>query len=200
LGKEAGEKLQEEHMANIRKMGAEGKLVIAGPFLDDIPLRGIFVFRADSAAQAQEWASSDPAIKAGRLAAEVHGPWLIDPNAVHHPAEHSGAGLDGFQQYTLVLMKRGEKWSPNTPEFIDGLKQHPAYIKQMTERGAMAIAGPFPLSDAGEIRGVAIFRVGAEETAKLVQEDPTIKAGLLKPEIYSWGTVKGVLAPGQPLQ
>lgn len=195
LSKEAGEKLQEEHMANIHKLAAENKLLIAGPFLDDTSLRGIFVLQADSRAQAQEIAGSDPAIKAGRLVAEVHGPWLVDPSAIHKPDEPPG-----FEQYTLVLMKAGEKWNPAAPEFMDVMKQHPAFVKQMIEQGHMAIAGPFPLGDPGDLRGVAIFRVGAEQTAKLAQEDPTVKAGLLKIEMHPWGTGKGVLAPGQPMQ
>jgi uncharacterized protein YciI len=195
LSKEAGEELQEEHMANIRKMMAEHKLVIAGPFMDDTILRGIFVFQGESAAQVLEWANSDPAIKAGRLSAEVHGPWLIEPSAVHDPAEPPG-----FEQYTVVLMKRGDNWNPNAPEFMDAMKQHHAFVKRMTDQGNMAIAGPFPFSDQGELRGVAIFRVGAEQTAKLTQDDPIVKAGLLKAEIHPWGTGKGVLASGQPMQ
>jgi uncharacterized protein len=195
LSKEAGEKLQEEHMTNIRKMTAEHKLVIAGPFMDGTVLRGIFVFQADSAAQVQEWADSDPAVKAGRLSAEVHGPWLIDPGAIHNPSEPPG-----FEQYTLVLMKRGDRWNPNAPEFMDVMKQHHAFVKQMTDQGSIAIAGPFPFSDQGEVRGVAIFRVGTEQTAKLTQEDPIVKAGLIKAEIHPWGTGKGVLASGQPMQ
>jgi uncharacterized protein len=195
LSKEAGEKLQEEHMANIRKLGAEHKLVIAGPFMDDTVLGGIFVFQADSAAQAQEWADSDPAVKAGRLSAEVHGPWLIEPSAIHDPAEPPG-----FEQYTLVLMKRGDNWNPNAPEFMDVMRQHQAFVKRMKDQGNMAIAGSFPSSDQGELRGVAIFRVGAEQAAKLTQDDPIVKAGLLKAEIHPWGTGKGVLASGQPMQ
>ena len=195
LSKEAGEKLQEEHMANIHKMMAEHKLLIAGPFMDDTALRGIFVFQAESAAQAQEWADSDPAVKAGRFSAEVHGPWLIDPSAIHSPAEASG-----FEQYTLVLMKNGDHWDPNPPGFMDVMKQHHAFIKQITDQGSLAIAGPFPFSDPGELRGVGIYRVGAEQTAKLTQEDPIVKAGLLKAEIHRWGTGKGVLASGQPMQ
>jgi hypothetical protein len=58
--------------------------------------------------------------------------------------------------------------------------------------------GSFPLSDPGELRGVTIFRAGVEETAKLVRDDPTVKAGLLKIEIHPWITGKGVLASGQP--
>jgi uncharacterized protein YciI len=195
LSKEASEKLQEEHMANIRKMAAEHKLVIAGPFQEDTAFRGIFVFQADSTAQAQDWANGDPAVKAGRLAAEVHGPWLIEASAIHPPS-----AFEGMEQYTLVLMKRGEKWNPGAPEFMEVMKQHPAFVKQMTAQGYMAVAGPFPFSDQGELRGVAIFRVGTEQAATLVKDDPTVKAGLLKPEIHPWITGKGVLAPGQPMQ
>jgi uncharacterized protein YciI len=196
LSKEAGEALQEEHMANIRKLHAEHKLLIAGPFTDDTSLRGIFVLQAHSLAQAQEWANSDPVIKAGRLSAEVHGPWLIDPSAIHEPSTDT----QGMEQYTLVLMKSGENWNPSTPGFIEVMKQHPAFVKEMTEKGKIAVAGHLPFSDPRDLRGVTIFRVGAEETAKLIQNDPTVKAGMLKTEIHPWITGKGVLAPGQTMQ
>jgi uncharacterized protein YciI len=195
LSKDDAEKLQEEHMANIRKLYGEHKLVIAGPFEEDTALRGIFVFQADSAAQVEDWAHRDPAIKAGRLAAEVHGPWLIDANAIHPPSTP-----EGMEQYTLVLMKRGEKWNPDAPGIADTLKQHRAYVEQLTNQGQIAIAGPFSLSVPGELRAVVVFRVGTEQTSTLLKNDPAAKAGLFRPEMHPWITGKGVLAPGQPVQ
>jgi uncharacterized protein YciI len=195
LSKEAGEKLQEEHMANIRKMAAEHKLVIAGPFMDDTALRGIFVFQADSSAQVQEWANSDPAVKAGRLAPEVHGPWLIDASTIHPPSTP-----EGMEQYTLVLMKKGEKWKLDAPAFNFVVKEFPAFAKEVEAQGYLAVAGLIPLGIPGDLRAVAIFRVGPEQTSTLLKEDPDVKAGMLKPEIHPWATGKGVLAPGQPLQ
>ena len=194
LSKEAGDKLQEEHMANIRKLHSEHKLVVAGPFTDDTSLRGIFVFKADSLIEAQGWADTDPAVKVGRLAAEVHGPWDIDPNAIHEPET-----TQGMEQYTLVLLKSGEKWNPSAPEFTDVMKQHHTFVQE-TEKEKIAVAGPFPFDDPGKLRGVAIYRVGAEETVKIVQEDPIIKGGLLQAEMHPWITGKGVLAAGQALQ
>jgi uncharacterized protein YciI len=70
----------------------------------------------------------------------------------------------------------------------------------MIEQGNLAIAGPFPFSEPGDLRGVGIFRVGTEQTAKLTQDDPSVKAGLLKTEIHPWASGKGVLASGQPMQ
>jgi len=72
-------KLQEAHMANIQRMGAEGKLVVAGPFTDGGDLRGLYVFRAASAEEAKALVESDPAVKAGRLRFKLH-PWYAAKN------------------------------------------------------------------------------------------------------------------------
>lgn len=80
------------------------------------------------------------------------------------------------------------------------MKRHHAFVKEITEQGKLAIAGPFPLGEPGELLGASIFRVGGEQTAKLLQDDPAVKAGLLKTEIHPWGTGKGVLAAGQPME
>ena len=93
---------------------------------------------------------------------------------------------------TIGTLTRRSSW--------DGMKQHHAVVKRMVDEGNLAIAGPFQFSDQGELRGVAIFRVRAEQTAKLTQDDPIVKAGLLKPEIHPWAPGKGVLASGQPMQ
>jgi len=71
--------IQEGHMANIRKMGATGKLLIAGPFEDGGDLRGMFIFRTATPEEARSMAEQDPAVKAGRLVLEWH-PWFAAKN------------------------------------------------------------------------------------------------------------------------
>jgi uncharacterized protein len=77
-------KLQEEHMANIRRMGEAGKLVIAGPFTDNGDLRGLYVFRAATPEEAKALVESDPAVKAGHLRFELH-PWFAAKNITVTP-------------------------------------------------------------------------------------------------------------------
>ena len=77
-------KIQEGHMANIQRMAAEGKLVIAGPFTDGGDLRGLYVFRVASAEEAKALVEIDPAVKAGRLRFELH-PWFAAKNITVTP-------------------------------------------------------------------------------------------------------------------
>src|SRR5260370_1190186 len=72
---EETQRIQAGHMANIGKMAATGKLVVAGPLSDDGELRGVFIFHDVSMEEARAMVDHDPAVKAGRLAVELH-PWF----------------------------------------------------------------------------------------------------------------------------
>jgi len=79
--------LQRAHLNNIDKMAEEGKLVLAGPFLDDGEVRGIYIFNVETIEEAEALTKTDPAIKAGSLVMELH-PWygsaaLMEINSLH---------------------------------------------------------------------------------------------------------------------
>jgi uncharacterized protein YciI len=80
-------RIQQAHMENINRLAKEGKLILAGPFLDDGDVRGIYLFDVTSIEEAQKLTLTDPAVKAGRLVMELH-PWygsaaLMLVNPIH---------------------------------------------------------------------------------------------------------------------
>lgn len=87
-------RIQRAHMDNITQMAEDGKLVLAGPFLDDGPVRGIYVFAVETIEEAEELTKTDPAVKAGRLEMELH-PWygsaaLMKVNELHKKLAKQG--------------------------------------------------------------------------------------------------------------
>ncbi len=70
------QELQKAHIANIQRLAKLGKLVAAGPFGDNGDLRGIFVLRVASLKEAQDLCATDPMVKIGRLAVDIH-PWQV---------------------------------------------------------------------------------------------------------------------------
>jgi len=66
--------LQRAHLNNIKRLANEGTLVLAGPFLDEGPVRGIYIFDVRTLEEAAALTKTDPAIQAGSLEMELH-PW-----------------------------------------------------------------------------------------------------------------------------
>ncbi len=80
--------LQKAHMDNIQKMADEGKLMVAGPFLDNQALRGIYIFNVESLEEARALTETDPAVKAGSLVMELH-PWMASAALQEIPRLHN---------------------------------------------------------------------------------------------------------------
>ena len=83
--------LQKAHLKNITRLVDEGKLIVAGPFMDDQPIRGIFIFNVSTVEEARKLTETDPAIKAGSLVMELH-PWygsaaLMETVGIHKKLE-----------------------------------------------------------------------------------------------------------------
>ncbi len=83
--------LQTAHLKNIQRMALEGKLVLAGPFMDKQPIRGIYIFNVTTVEEAAKLTETDPAIQAGTLEMELH-PWygsaaLMEVTRIHHTLE-----------------------------------------------------------------------------------------------------------------
>lgn len=70
----AAAQLQRAHLDNIFRLADEGKLAVAGPFLDGGDLKGVYIFNVSTIEEAKALTETDPAIKAGRFVMELH-PW-----------------------------------------------------------------------------------------------------------------------------
>lgn len=68
--------LMKGHMVNIGKLANEGKIIVAGPFLEKNKenYRGMFIFNTKSKEEAEQWVKTDPAVQAGVFNYEIF-PW-----------------------------------------------------------------------------------------------------------------------------
>ena len=95
LAKEESSKLFAGHMANIKRLAAEGKLVLAGPFEDNANhYEGLFVFNVKTVKEAEALLVTDPAVAAGRFTYEAYG-WyasaaLMETTALHNRIDKTG--------------------------------------------------------------------------------------------------------------
>lgn len=194
--KAEGERIQGAHMAHIQSMAKQGALVAAGPIVSpNARLRGIFVFRVPLD-QAKELANADPTVKEGLIEMESH-PWysykgIGEPYKAWRAANPEAK--DKMVANQLVVLRKGPNWDlGSASEKQAWRKEHLARIEEMRQAGKILVAGPF--MDNSDIRGVLVYATTADEAKAHIEEDPFVKSGFMKMEIYSWLTAEGTFPP-----
>ena len=112
---------------------------------------------------------------------------LSQPKYNEELAKKLDADQYGMKNYVLCILKTGPKDAEFKGKERDDLfAAHLTNIRRLSAEGKLALAGPFGKNNE-HFRGLFIFNVKTVEEAKLlVETDPTVKAGVLVPDLVPW--------------
>jgi uncharacterized protein YciI len=96
--------------------------------------------------------------------------------------------------YTVVFLRR----PPNAPQLSeqqqDELQErHLAFLARMREEGHALITGPLTGQPDQSLRGIAVYRTAVEETRHMAEQDPSVEAGWLALDVFTWLMPAGTL-------
>lgn len=165
---EAGtEKLMEAHLANIRRLSKEGKLLAAGPFDGG---GGIFIFNTASREEAESWLITDPGVRAQRWNIQIL-PYIPRIGSVCPPGEPVEMVSYTFVRFTAVVQKYTAR---NYPIII---RQHERYLKKMIAPDDIVTEAIFGPNEGG----ILILKNQLPRDA--FSDDPGVQQALLDVEI-----------------
>ena len=88
-----------------------------------------------------------------------------------------------MKQFFAVIYSPGKNWIDGKSIFEQPLDGHVAYVKSLNEDGTVLLAGPFRDDDGG----LTILQAESDEEARLIiDEDPDVRAGILRADVRSW--------------
>jgi uncharacterized protein YciI len=185
------QRIQDAHMANIRRMADDGILVAAGPMEDNpATISGIFVFKVSSLDEARRIAALDPTVAERRNTVDVHS-WLGPPgigSSYFGWKKVNPGAPDVMAAHVLCLVTRGPSWA-------DGRGPgggHGGYVESLRRSGALAAAGS--VADDPDLLEIIIFKTPSKEDArKAMDQDPSVKSGTIAIEYHKWWTADRVL-------
>ena len=97
-----------------------------------------------------------------------------------------------FDVRTLVLLVRPADAPDLGEEELDRLQaEHLRYGAGLAARGLTVANGPFTDQTDTALRGLSVYTVSAEEALALARQDPSVRAGRLRPVVVRWWTKAG---------
>ena len=163
------------HIANIEKMAAEGKLLVAGPFEGG---GGIFIFNTKSFNDVNEWMKNDPGIRSNRWNVEMqhYNRRTGLPQLVKEPYQMTNYHFIRFTAYVAKF---------NINDIPELMKKHDDYLKEIKKSGNVIAEGIF-----GENEGGILIMKG-DLDRRVIELDPAVREGLLEISIKKWYVAKG---------
>ena len=100
-----------------------------------------------------------------------------------------------LERYSFVLLRRGPRADEFSDEELERLQAaHLAHLDAMKELGAMAVAGPFSEQPDESWRGFCLYTVELDEARRLAESDPSVQAGRMAVQVFTWWTKKGAVS------
>jgi uncharacterized protein YciI len=179
--------LQQAHLLHLSMLAALGRVLITGPVADEGDLRGIAILKAASLDEARALEAADPALKAGRLTAEV----LPVAVAANWFTLSPIAGDQPLRRFACALLVAGPNQGGTADERARGDAAHLASLWNQRASRALVLAGS--IVDGGARRGLLVYAVDdvASATA-LAESSPAVQAGRFVVEVHPWLVPDGV--------
>jgi uncharacterized protein len=99
-----------------------------------------------------------------------------------------------FDQLTVLLLWQGDRAGEYDDAALGELQDgHLAHLSQMHDDGVLLAAGPALSGPDHPLCGFGLFAVDADETTRLMGDDPSVRAGRFRTEIVSWMLPSGAV-------
>ncbi|MCB0487888.1 MAG: hypothetical protein KDC99_05400 [Cyclobacteriaceae bacterium] len=175
LPKEELDQLMQGHLANIRRLVKEGKMIMAGPFDGG---GGIFIMNSNSVDSVKNWLKTDPGIQAERWRLEYF-PYIPRVGSACTAKEDAEMVQYQFIRYTSNITKF------NVQKAGETFKKHDDYLKQIIKTGNVVAEGIFPNRDGG------ILVMQGDVDRNLIEADPSMADAVFTIDFKKLWVMKG---------
>src|SRR5215471_1619831 len=83
--------------------------------------------------------------------------------------------------YCLMILRQGPKWEQSDRDKI--IWEHGRRNFQLRADGVLSVV--CPVTDGGNLKGIGFFNTTADETNRIMNDDPGVKRGVFTYEVHS---------------